>query len=117
MEEKPTDLMVLGAIKNGNKKFNKISKVAKIDPKELEHILEKLENHGFIIIQEKKSWLGKKIEMYVTEKGDREIQERVHELQEKWENMRNAYESGDKQKLQQIMKDQKSFLPTMMFLV
>ena len=115
MEEKPTDLMVLGAIKNGNKKFNKISKVTKIDPKELEHILEKLENHGFIIIQEKKSWLGKKIEMYVTEKGDREIQERVHELQEKWENMRNAYESGDKQKLQQIMKDQKSFLPTMMF--
>ena len=29
--------------------------------------------------------------------------------------MRNAYESGDKQKLQQIMKDEKSFLPTMMF--
>ena len=115
MEEKPTDLMVLGAIKNGNKKFNKISKVTKIDPKELDHVLGKLENRGFIIIQEKKSWLGKKIELYVTEKGDREIQERVHELQEKWENMRNAYESGDKQKLQQIMKDQKSFLPTMMF--
>ena len=29
--------------------------------------------------------------------------------------MRNAYESGDKQKLQQIMKTEKSFLPTMMF--
>jgi hypothetical protein len=29
--------------------------------------------------------------------------------------MRDAYESGNKQKLQQIMKDEKSFLPTMMF--
>tara|TARA_B110001454_G_C12688851_1_gene421450 strand:+ start:848 stop:1093 length:246 start_codon:yes stop_codon:yes gene_type:complete len=29
--------------------------------------------------------------------------------------MRNSYKSNDKQKLQQIMKDEKSFLPTMMF--
>ena len=29
--------------------------------------------------------------------------------------MKNAYESGDKQKLQQVMKDEKSFLPTMMY--
>ena len=40
---------------------------------------------------------------------------RVHELQDKWANMKNAYESGDKQKLQQVMKDEKSFLPTMMY--
>ena len=53
--------------------------------------------------------------MNVTEKGNRELQERIHELEGKWEHMRNAYESGDKQKLQQIMKDEKSFLPTMMF--
>jgi len=51
----------------------------------------------------------------ITEKGNREVEERVHELEGKWDEMRNAYESGDKQKLQQIMKDQKSFLPTMMF--
>ena len=29
--------------------------------------------------------------------------------------MEKLYKSGDKQKLQQIMKDEKSFLPTMMF--
>ena len=115
MEEEAKDLIVLGAINNGAKDFNKISKVTKIKPKELNSILEKLENHGFINAQEKKGWLGKKIELNVTEKGNREIEERVHELQGKWENMRNAYESGDKQKLQQIMKNEKSFLPTMMF--
>ena len=59
--------------------------------------------------------MGKKIELNVTEKGSREIEERVSELQRKWDNMKNAYESGDKQQLQQIMKDEKSFLPTMMF--
>ena len=115
MEKEVKDLIVLGAISNGARQYNKISKVTKIKPEELNNILEKLENRGFINIQEKKGWLGKKIELNVTEKGNREIEERVHELEGKWTSMRNAYESGDKQKLQQIMKDEKSFLPTMMF--
>ena len=115
MEEEAKDLIILGAINNGARQFNKISKVTKIKPQELNSILEKLENHGFITVQEKKGLLGKKIELSITEKGSREIEERVHELEGKWVSMRNAYESGDKQKLQQIMKDEKSFLPTMMF--
>ena len=115
MEEEAKDLIILGAINNGARQFNKISKVTKIKPQELNNILEKLENHGFITVQEKKGLLGKKIELGITEKGSREIEERVRELEGKWVSMRNAYESGDKQKLQQIMKDEKSFLPTMMF--
>ena len=115
MEEEAKDLIVLGAINNGAKQFDKISKSTKIKPEELNSILEKLESRGFISIQEKKGWLGKKIELNITEKGNREIQERIHELKDKWKNMKNAYESGDKQKLQQIMKNEKSFLPTMMF--
>ena len=115
MEEEAKDLIILGAINNGARQFNKLSKVTKIKPQDLNNILEKLENHGFITVQEKKGWLGKKIELGITEKGGREIEERVHELEGKWVSMRNAYESGDKQKLQQIMKDEKSFLPTMMF--
>ena len=115
MEEEAKDLIILGAINNGARQFNKISKVTKIKPEKLNNILEKLENRGFITIQEKKGWLGEKIELNVTEKGNKEVEERVHELEGKWVDMRNAYESGDKQKLQQIMKNEKSFLPTMMF--
>ena len=115
MEEEAKDLIILGAINNGAKQFNKITKITKIEPDELNRILEKLESRGFIRVDEKKGWLGKKIELHITEKGNREVEERVHELEGKWDEMRNAYESGDKQKLQQIMKDQKSFLPTMMF--
>ena len=63
MEEEAKDLIILGAINNGARQFNKISKVTKIKPEELNNILEKLENRGFITIQEKKGWLGEKIEL------------------------------------------------------
>ena len=115
MDEEPKDVIVLGAIKNGNRKFDKIQKITKIDGEELNSILEKLEDRGLINIEEKKGWLGKKIEINVTEKGVREIEERVHELQEKWNQMSTLYKTGDKQKLQQYMDDNKSFLPMMMF--
>ena len=74
MEEGAKDLIVLGAINNGSRQFNKISKVTKIKPEELNNILEKLENRGFITIHEKKGWLRKKIEFNVPEKGNREIE-------------------------------------------
>ena len=100
---------------NGEKQFDRLSKRTKIEPKELNSILEKLEGRELIWVQEKKGFFGKKIEIHVTEKGKKEIDERVHELQTKWNDMQKAYQTGDKQKLQQIMKNEKSFLPTMMF--
>ena len=113
--EEPKDLIVLGAIKNGIKKFDKITKTTKVEPEELNSILEKLEEKGFIQVQEKKGFLGKKIEITVTESGSNEVDQRVHELQEKWSTMSTLYKSGDKQKLKQYMDDNKSFLPMMMF--
>ena len=115
MEEEPKELIVLGAIKNGITKFDKIKKTTQIDAEELNSILEKLEGRGFITVQEKKGWFGPKIEMVVTEKGANEVDERVHEMQEKWNQMSLLYKTGDKQKLKQYMDDNKSFLPTMMF--
>ena len=113
--ECPKDLIVLGAIINGAKQFDKLSKRTKIEPKELNSILEKLEEHALIEVQEKKRFLGKKIEIHVTDKGKKELDERVHELQTKWDYMQKAYQTGDKQKLQQIVQNEKPFLPTMMF--
>lgn len=113
--EEPKDLIVLGAIMRGAKKFDKIAKAAKIDPKELNTILEKLEERGFIQVQEKKGFLGRKIEIVVTERGASEVDQRVHELQEKWGTMSAMYKSGNKQKLKQYMDDNRSILPMMMF--
>ncbi len=113
--EEPKDVIVLGAIKKGAKKFEKIQNAAQIDAEELDSILEKLEKRELITVEEKKSWLGKKIEIKITEKGSKEVEERIHELQGKWDQMSLLYKGGDKQKLKQYMDDNKSILPMMMF--
>ena len=66
-------------------------------------------------MEESKGWFGKKIELKITEDGSNELDRKIIEIQDKWKEMQLIYESGDKQKLQQKMEENKSFLPTMMF--
>lgn len=115
MDPEPKDVIVLGAIKSGAKKFDKIRKVTKIEPKELNSILEKLEERGLISVTEKKGLLGKKIEIATTEKGDKDIENRIHELEGKWQQMATLYKSGDKTKLKQYMDENKLSFRDMMF--
>ena len=115
MDPEPKDIIVLGAIKHGIDKFEKIQKTTQIEPEELDSILKQLEDRGLIQVEEKKGWLGRKIEISVTDKGSKEVDERVHELQTKWNQMSALYKTGDKEKLKQYMDDNKSFLPMMMF--
>ena len=115
MDTEPKDVIVLGSIRRGKKKFSNIQNETKISPEELNSILEQLENNGFINVEEKKGWFGKKIELKITDKGSNELDKKIIEIQNKWKEMQSIYESGDKQKLQQKMEENKSFLPTMMF--
>ena len=115
MDPQPTDVMVLGAIKGGAKKFDKIKNQTKIEPEKLNGILERLEELGLIKVETKKGFFGPKVELSLTEKGERELENRVHELEDDWKNMKKIWESGDKQKLQQYMENNKSILPTMFF--
>ena len=115
MDTEPKDVIVLGSIRRGKKKFSNIQNETRINPEELNSILEQLENNGFINVDEKKGWFGKKIELKITEKGSDQLDKKIVEIQNKWKEMQSIYESGDKQKLQQKMEENKSFLPTMMF--
>ena len=115
MESEPKDVIVLGSIRRGKKKFSDIQNETKISPEELNSILEELENRKFIRVEESKGWFGKKIELEITEDGSNELDRKIIEIQDKWKEMQLIYESGDKQKLQQKMEENKSFLPTMMF--
>ena len=115
MESEPKDVIVLGSIRRGKKKFSNIQNETKISPEELNSILEELENIKFIKVEESKGWFGKKIELKITEYGSNELDRKIIEIQDKWKEMQLIYESGDKQKLQQKMEENKSFLPTMMF--
>ncbi|MFQ5440681.1 MAG: winged helix-turn-helix transcriptional regulator [Nitrosopumilaceae archaeon] len=115
MEEEPKDLIVLGTIMRGEKNFDKIKKHTKIDSKELNSILEKLEERGLITVHEKKGFFGPKVEIFTTEKGKKEVDERIYELNQKWDQMSLLYKTGNKEKLKEYMDDNKSILPTMMF--
>ena len=115
MDTEPKDVIVLGSIRRGKKKFSNIQNETRINSEELNSILEQLENNGFIRVEEKKGWFGKKIELKITDKGSEELDKKIVEIQNKWQEMQSIYESGDKQKLQQKMEENKSFLPTMMF--
>lgn len=116
MEEEPKDIIVLGAIKKGAKKFDKIKNKTGIESEELNKILEKLEERGMIKVDKKKGLFGgAKIELQITEKGSNELDQRMHEMQENWKQMVQLYKSGDKKKLEGFMESNKSFLPMMMF--
>ena len=114
MDEENKETVVLGIISRGVSKFGKISQESNVEPKDLELILQKLENSGLIKVNEKKGLLGTKIEINPTEEGYREFERQLKILQEKWNQLENTYKSGNKQELEQKLKEDKSFLPSMM---
>ncbi len=51
MNTEPKEIIVLGTIRAGIKKFEKIQKIRNIDPNELNSILENLENRTLIRVE------------------------------------------------------------------
>ncbi len=115
MNTEPKDIIVLGAIRAGIKKFEKIQKIRHIESEGLSSILEQLENNGFIQVEEKKGFLGIKIEIAVTGKGSNKIDEQVHAVQTRWNQMSTLYKTRDKEELKKYMDESKSFFPMMIF--
>ena len=115
MNTEPKEIIVLGTIKAGIKQFERIQKIRHVDPKEVDSILEQLENKGFVKVEEKKGFLGTKIEIEITDKGSKEIDKQVHELQTKWNQISTLYKTEDKENLKQFMDENKSLFPMMIF--
>ncbi|HUT06437.1 MAG TPA: hypothetical protein VMW74_07100 [Nitrosopumilaceae archaeon] len=115
MEEESKEIIVLGTIKAGIKSFDRISKVANIPTNELEKILEKLESGALIVVNEKKGFLGIKIQINITEKGEKYLENQIQELKEKWRQMIQLYKLEDKQNLQQYIDENKIFFKPMIF--
>ncbi len=116
MEEEPNDVIILSAINQGAKKLDKITKKTKIDGEQANSIFARLEKNGLVTTVEKKGFFGPKKEIVLTEKGIKELEERRFELQQHWNQMMTLWKSGDKEKLQQHMDDNRSILPAMMFM-
>lgn len=115
MGTEPTDVMVLGAIRQGKKSFDKIQRVTQIDPATLEGILSRLEQEGLIIPVQKKSFFRTKIEILITDRGSEELDNRLYEARQKWGQMQEMYQKKDKKGLEGMMDANRSFLPMMLF--
>lgn len=115
MDTEPTEVMVLGAIRQGKKNFKKIQRTTNINAEELDGILSRLEQRGHIMVVTKKGWLGTKIEIMITDKGSNELDNRLFEAREKWGQMQQLYQKKDKKGLEGMMDMNRSFLPMMMF--
>jgi len=66
------DMQVLGIMHQGANTFEKIQRGMKIESKELDSILQKLEKRGLIKVIQKQGMFGPKIELYSTDKGFKE---------------------------------------------
>jgi predicted transcriptional regulator len=115
MEEEPKESIVLGSIKAGIKSFDRISKVTDISTNELEKVLEKLESRTLIVVNKKKGFLGIKIQINITEKGEKYLENQIQELKERWRQMIQLYKFEDKQNLQQNIGENKIFFKPMIF--
>ncbi|RNJ77051.1 MAG: hypothetical protein D9C04_04955 [Nitrosopumilus sp. B06] len=109
------DMMVLGAINHGISKFGKIQRTVGINPKELDSILRRLEDSGLIRVEERKGWLGTKIEIVPTDAGKKEVDTCMVGLKDGWGKMAAIYKTGNKEGLKQVMDENKSSIPMMMF--
>ncbi|QDI88143.1 hypothetical protein Nisw_00660 [Candidatus Nitrosopumilus sp. SW] len=77
IEEPPSrpqtkDMQVLGIMHQGANTFEKIQRSVKMENKELDSILQELENKDLIKVVQKQGMFGPKIELYSTDKGFKE---------------------------------------------
>ena len=71
---KTNDMLVLGELVKGPKKFENLQKITKLDSGELNSILEDLENRGLMTVQHKSGFFGPVVELHVTDKGIKELE-------------------------------------------
>jgi hypothetical protein len=69
MSPQTLDMLVLGELNRGTKKFASIQRNLGVDNKVLEEILDSLEKQGLMKVQNKQGLLGPKIELVPTEEG------------------------------------------------
>ena len=115
MSDPGLEMIVIGAIGPKPKTFNQIAKITKIPPDELNAILESLESKGLIFVQEKKGFLGKKIEIHATDDGKKRLEERITQLGQSWQQLTQLYKSKDKKKLKEYLDKNKLSFREMMF--
>ncbi|MDQ4073732.1 MAG: MarR family transcriptional regulator [Thermoproteota archaeon] len=112
----PIHFIVLNAISKNFSKLDKIVKFAKLPRKEVETVIEELENQRLIIKTEKKAFLfGKKTQYSLAVTGTKMLNLKRQELEGQMRQIQQWYSQGDKAQLQTFMNNNRVWLPLMVF--
>ena len=115
----PHHFIVLDAIARGIKSIDKIAKATRLPKEEVELIVNDLSLQRLILKEEKKRRFfgGNKLEIKVTETGQRMLSSKKQELQQQAEQLRQWNKNGDTAQLQRYMNsdNNRSWVPFMLF--
>lgn len=115
----PHHFIVLDAIARGIKSIDKIAKATRLPKEEVELVVNDLSLQRLILKEEKKRLFfgGNKLEIKVTETGQRMLNSKKQELQQQAEQLRQWNKNGDTAQLQRYMNsdNNRSWVPFMLF--
>ena len=115
----PHHFIVLDAIARGIKSIDKIAKATRLPKEEVELVVNDLSLQRLILKEEKKRRFfgGNKLEIKVTETGQRMLNSKKQELQQQAEQLRQWNKNGDTAQLQRYMNsdNNRSWMPFMLF--
>jgi hypothetical protein len=115
VNDSPNHFMVLGAIGRGMKTPDKISKVTRLDKSEVDLILNDLAVQRLIDQMQKKGFFRTKTEFVINETGQRLLESKKRELQQKAKEIEQAYGNGNSAQLQSFMEADRAWIPMMLF--
>src|SRR5919108_3696602 len=109
--------MVLDAISKGLANVDKITRATKLDNDEVESIVSDLLTQRLIVKGERKGFIfgKKKVELRITEIGGKLLNVKKQELNQKRQEMKEAYDNGDGTQLQSYMDANRMWIPMMLF--
>lgn len=115
VNDSPNHFMVLDAIGRGMKTSDKISKVTRLDKHEVELILNDLAVQRLVDQMQKKGFFRTKTEFAINETGQRLLESKKRELQQKANEFEQAYGSGNSAQLQSFIEADRAWIPMMLF--
>jgi predicted transcriptional regulator len=116
MNFEANDMKVLGAVVGGGKTFKDIKTTTRLDKAEQEKILGFLVQSKLIIATEGTNFLGQlKYYFGPTEEGKKKVDEYIEELKEEWKKIIQFVTDGQRQELDEYMKQHKLLVNMMLF--
>jgi uncharacterized membrane protein YgcG len=113
--DSPKHFMTLDAVSRGMNEIGKIAKVTKLEKAEVELTVNDLASQRMVTTFEKKGFLGKKLQVSMTETGMRVLAKKKKELDEKASELKGMYRNGDVQATQSFLDQNRAWLPMMIF--